>query len=471
MEEQVAKANEEAKAAKASAPDTTSPRKVTAAEIDNETLNDQVKHLQNRIHHLEEQVDEARGQAETDSDAWQDKYNKARDTEKTILGDLERSKAEVVKLNSDSAAAQSRISELQGALSENQSALESARAEIEALRAEGSDARGGDAKVAELELSASSERVADLEAKLAAAEAELTSARERPRGSTGSMDEAAKSIRGYHHIVNEMKEENSSLKTTTSELNDEIAILKEEIKLLQEIADESPKSKSSDALRAQVSQQADAIKDYEREVSELESLIESKIYREDELETRVHELEDQLARARKGHGHARGESTSTVRSEMSNGSVRAPAGTTTRCELCEGPHDLDACPVFTGEALEGGSGGGGTSPLSIKKKKWCADCEVSQVHLPLTTDVRARHGRVSYPGRGVLIWSVCIAWFIHLVSVRVSWFSRISHDKLDDLYFTPACLLLGLGVAQDLVRLLATVSTHTTHAHTGGGGP
>lgn len=244
------------------------------------------------------------------------------------------------------------------------------------------------------ELSVAEDRVTELEEQITTLETELSSVsghpccadeqlRKRPRGSTGSMEEAEKSIRGYHHIVNEMKEENSALKTANAELSEEINILKEEIKLLQEITDNEPKSNGGDVsqLRTQISQQADVIKDYEREVSELESLIESKIYREDELETRVQELESQLSGQHKVNGtssHVRNESTSSTISTASQGTTRSTqsngtTGTDTRCELCEGPHDLDACPVFTGATLEAGN----TSPLSIKKKKWCADCESS----------------------------------------------------------------------------------------------
>lgn len=47
-----------------------------------------------------------------------------------------------------------------------------------------------------------------------------------------------------------------------------------------------------------------------------------------------------------------------------------------RCELCEGPHELDACPVFAGnlDALPtSGGGGGGGGKGGIR----CADCDVS----------------------------------------------------------------------------------------------
>lgn len=404
LEEKLAKATEEAAAAKAkvnAAPADAKPR--TAAEIDNETLTDQIKHLQSRILHLEEQLEDARGQAETDSDAWQAKFNKSRDAEKAVEAEVQRSKAEIVKLNKEATATKERIAELQGALSENQVALESARAEIETLRQEATERpdEEGEAKVGELKekLEGADKRVTELEAKVVQLEGELQFARKRsidgdvpvgraPRKSSSSMEDAEKSIRGYHHIITEMKEENSQLKSKQVDLQDEISMLNQEIKLLQEINDSEPPNGGGGGaeevvkLRGTLSQQSHAIKEYEREVSELESLIESKIYREDELETRVQELEADMERLRKAKpapAPASGPSApshSRNASEQSNGSTTVSGGSTDtilRCELCEGPHDLDACPVFTGAPLEGGN----TTPLNIKKsKKWCNDCEV-----------------------------------------------------------------------------------------------
>jgi hypothetical protein len=100
-------------------------------------------------------------------------------------------------------------------------------------------------------------------------------------------------------------------------------------------------------------------------VSELESLIESKIYREDELEQRARDLERELDRLRSSNDHS---------SQHGNGHSRTSSIATTgtdhddRCELCEGPHSLDACPVFSGEVVD--------DVPKNKTGKFCADCEV-----------------------------------------------------------------------------------------------
>lgn len=139
-------------------------------------------------------------------------------------------------------------------------------------------------------------------------------------------------------------------------------------------------------------------------MSELETLIENKIYHQDDLENRIHELEREIRIARQGQAQAetstlasrsgeigspavmtgitptrtsslanrtqplvlqgrKSSSASTsgsTRASSTSGSVHtaeeylspprtgAAGSGNERCELCEGPHDLDACPVFAG---------------------------------------------------------------------------------------------------------------------------
>lgn len=117
-------------------------------------------------------------------------------------------------------------------------------------------------------------------------------------------------------------------------------------------------------------------------MSELESLIESKIYREDELETRLVQLQDEVKRYKSMSANGNGNKAHSPppRSEIS-GHSRAPSmanstATEDRCELCEGPHDLDACPVFAGNMSGEAHGASPLSRKEGKKGRWCADCEV-----------------------------------------------------------------------------------------------
>lgn len=348
-----------------------------------------MKHLQGRISSLEEQLDEARGQADENSDAWLAKYNKVREGEGKLASELASLKTDLKAAQAETAARDQRVTELQGALAENQSALEEARAEIEQLRKDAAEGEGEAARLAEVStaLEAAEKKIKDLEADAKA------------------RDGNEASIRGYHHIVSEMKSENASLKA-------ELASLKEELKLQQELDGEDAAGGGAggagDAkLRKQVQTMADTIKEYEREVSELESLVEAKIYREDELETQLSELERQLERVKRGdvrlsqslrpptNGYANGHkspskspskppppaasthtrtdsaaSVSSVASAASAASGASATSDSSRCELCEGPHELDACPVFAGSL---------DTPKTTpgKKGKWCLDCESS----------------------------------------------------------------------------------------------
>lgn len=119
-----------------------------------------------------------------------------------------------------------------------------------------------------------------------------------------------------------------------------------------------------------------------RELAELESLVESKIYREAELESTIADLQRSNEKWKAKAGTASGQSAAAP-------STTAPTDSNDRCELCEGDHDLDTCPVFSGNL---DSGETGFSPLNYKHKDkvWCQDCEVSVCqYCPLLTLHRA----------------------------------------------------------------------------------
>ena len=134
LEEKLQKAREENE----KAVDNSSETRVTAAEIDNETLTAQLRHLQNKINHLEEEMDEVRAQAESDGEALKAKVTKAREAERVAAGNVSSLKTDMKKLNDQAGVARDRIAEVEGALKENQAVLETARADIEGLRGDAS---------------------------------------------------------------------------------------------------------------------------------------------------------------------------------------------------------------------------------------------------------------------------------------------------------------------------------------------
>ena len=130
LEDRLAKAREEQQASIGS------KEAMTAAEIDNETLTAQLKHFQNRVSSLEEELEEVRTQAETDAESWKARLTKAKDAGQAGVDREKALKESIKKLEKTAAGAKTRIEEMDGALKENRGLLETARAEIESLRSE-----------------------------------------------------------------------------------------------------------------------------------------------------------------------------------------------------------------------------------------------------------------------------------------------------------------------------------------------
>lgn len=109
---------------------------LSAAEIDNETLSSQITHLQTKVLNLEEHLEEARGQLESEAEAWKARLEKSRTSEKERGEAVRALKEEMGTLQSQAKGAKGRIAEMEGALQEVRAALEGARGEIEGLRSE-----------------------------------------------------------------------------------------------------------------------------------------------------------------------------------------------------------------------------------------------------------------------------------------------------------------------------------------------
>ena len=108
----------------------------SAAQIDNETLRDQVQHLQKKSAKLEEQLEDARAALERDVSTYQEKMDRVRMEEEQRKRDLLSKSREVEQLLKSEARATSRVEEIEEALRESTVALENARGEVESLRAE-----------------------------------------------------------------------------------------------------------------------------------------------------------------------------------------------------------------------------------------------------------------------------------------------------------------------------------------------
>ncbi|KAG8906941.1 hypothetical protein FRB99_005715 [Tulasnella sp. 403] len=136
-----------------------------ATQIENESLKEQLTHLQQKLSSLEDQMEEMRMTSEKDEQVVKNRITRFRETESTLRKDLEEARKESERLLSAETTARLKIAEVEEAFRENDAALENARAEIESLRTELANHEGAH----EGEQADATERIADA-AKKAAAE-------------------------------------------------------------------------------------------------------------------------------------------------------------------------------------------------------------------------------------------------------------------------------------------------------------
>ncbi|KAH7913880.1 hypothetical protein BJ138DRAFT_1144944 [Hygrophoropsis aurantiaca] len=118
--------------------------------------------------------------------------------------------------------------------------------------------------------------------------------------------------------------------------------------------------------------------DLNKEISELEALVESKIYREDELEQEVERLKEKLSRHKKSSkGSLDPTDIPRKRSSASTGSTVSLDSYPQRssddvCEICERPgHDIFTCDLLKGET----PARRGSKPAPDPSALFCVDCE------------------------------------------------------------------------------------------------
>jgi len=129
LEEQVRKSTAPHSASVAS-------QRATAAEIDNETLREQVQHLQKKLSAAEDALEDVRAASEREEAAMREKLRRFKEKEDAMKCELNEGRKTVEQVVKAEALAKTRIEEVEEALRESTLALEDARAEIEALRSD-----------------------------------------------------------------------------------------------------------------------------------------------------------------------------------------------------------------------------------------------------------------------------------------------------------------------------------------------
>jgi chromosome segregation ATPase len=108
----------------------------SATQIDNETLREQVLHLQRKISTMEDIIEDAHVMSEKEEVALRDRMKALKEKEDGMKKELSEGRKEVERMAKSEAAARNRVEEIEEALRESTVALENARAEVEGLRAE-----------------------------------------------------------------------------------------------------------------------------------------------------------------------------------------------------------------------------------------------------------------------------------------------------------------------------------------------
>ncbi|KAF7376043.1 hypothetical protein MSAN_00019100 [Mycena sanguinolenta] len=428
-------------------PATTPKAASSATEIDNETLRDQVVHLQKKVAKLEDALEDAHAASERDEAALGERMRRIKEKEEAAKKELSEGRKEVERMIKSEASARRRVEEVEEALQESTVALEDARAEVEGLRAELTNLDGlvtgngdGDlySRVAQVvkRASADKSRSTDESAKLQALveeaqrrEAEAAEDAEKLRQELDSLKKktnrdlalnngiqspqsskhesaAREEITGLKHIVQELQKESLAatqrtklLESENQLLRSEAEQLRQEVQILEENLDNSltreenaledaPSGDAADLQRLMKDQKvkfemeleqlrkrladsemksARVAHDLNKEISELEALIESKIYREDELEQELERTKEKLARQRKA---SKG-SSEVVDSRRRPASVASSEVSDTEgvCEICEKPgHDIFTCSLLS-------AGTPTDDRNSSDSELFCEDCE------------------------------------------------------------------------------------------------
>ncbi|CAE6462625.1 unnamed protein product [Rhizoctonia solani] len=424
------------------------PGGTTAAEIDNESLREQVSHLQRRLGTLEDQLEDARAQAEREDESARTRIAKAKEGEQTAWKECLELRKEVDNLKRDEGLAKAKIEELMEALREGAVTLEAARGDVEGLRAEVADLESlknpavqeGEAQPIEVvqlrkeledvkkALDAAKKHETDLRTTVEGLEKEKTELEQRaaehqktvselqrkgtsteqlraesPNTRRDSVDSDSsrgpgkrEQIAGLKHIISGLEEEirqwgskytmleqeNKLLESGTEQLQVAMRRLEatiddkldtkvegtdgERIKRI-ETENELMKTKITDMEQ----KHARVVLELNKEITELENLVESKIYREDDLERELEKYKEKLARAQRPSG----ESMLTNGTSKSKSNIKVVTSMVDRCELCDAKdHDGMDCPL-----LHDGGEDEPTVKISsaVEKDKtnWCADCE------------------------------------------------------------------------------------------------
>ncbi|KAJ4490940.1 hypothetical protein J3R30DRAFT_3278235 [Lentinula aciculospora] len=395
---------------------------LSASSIDHSALLEQLTYLQTKTASLTDALEDARHLHQSDLNILQAQLNQSKTQLKAVKGELEERvravEMDVTKKEREVEQERRRRGEVEEALRECGEALEEARREVEGLRmgigGEDSEAKDKSSRDAlQSELATSQNDLARATSELKAAKSEISSHKEEIAGlkhlvkelqrlqrDSARDEEGEMSENAVLRRENEMiKEENRMLLREMDGLKEEVKVLEEGLSVLED--EEEGKAKRREAMVngsskdghpmvngvksveassssgdevEELKKEIEVLKkklgemdikaarkahDLNKEISELEALVETKIYREDELEQEIQRLNEKLRKANsKPHVSEPMSSKHTTSSSIGSASIKSNGvGEISSsesaqdeepvCEICEKPgHDIFSCDLL-----------------------------------------------------------------------------------------------------------------------------
>ncbi|KWU44383.1 hypothetical protein RHOSPDRAFT_33944 [Rhodotorula sp. JG-1b] len=314
----------------------------TAATIDAETARAEVEHLRSKVGSLEDQLEQVRHQLEQEVGDTRERRARHQEVEAALKEQIRSLKETVDSSNEAEKRAHARIKELQAALAESQSTLEAERSELEGLRRQEDDST----------TSALADDLQRAQRDLATSKSELERA-ERESHQLGELvTRLRQDLRHAEAEIQRLAQPHPSTRNEVNELRIIVDSLTAENKELHDRRGAERTTNQDDDLRKQLEdvqrKSALEIKALKEEITELESLVESQIYNNNDDD------------------------------KPTNGGS-ADSDPRRKCEMCgEAGHDLASCPDLTpSDDLVASTLPPHSMPMNGRtdSQEWCDDCE------------------------------------------------------------------------------------------------
>jgi methyl-accepting chemotaxis protein len=277
----------------------------TAAIIENESLQAQLDHSRDQLLTLEDQLQEARSALRTETESARKRKDKYLDTESKLRAEIKKLKSELGLAEIQAREAKDKVEELHEVLEQRSTAQEAERFELEALRAEaGQEANGFGREMNDDRHQSTFRATAEVKRLTSLLEQERSDLRQTRE----KLDELEKQIstRGDQQTVerspptagtvaapNSSSDSDKDDSDSSKDLSQRVAELETALHAAQESAHDLERR----LHRAEL-ERAEAAAHSQREVADLEALIEVGMWQREELEAKVADLEKKLQRAK-----------------------------------------------------------------------------------------------------------------------------------------------------------------------------